>query len=57
MFSDFQGRTSPDMLDALSHSGKWSITQTYEGEVLASAVTVKGSGEHNFAMTRLFVTP
>lgn len=57
LFSDFQSCTSPDMLDALIHSGKWSITFTYEGEVLASAVAVKDEGQYNYACTRLFVTP
>ncbi|AKF85387.1 hypothetical protein MFUL124B02_11695 [Myxococcus fulvus 124B02] len=57
LFSDFQTCTSPEMLDAMIHSGKWSITLSYEGEVLASAVTLKDTGKHNYAMTRLFVSP
>ncbi|MBN8468823.1 hypothetical protein JYJ95_20170 [Corallococcus exiguus] len=57
LFSDFRDCTSPDMIDARINSGKWRITQDYEGEVLASAVTIKEWGEHNDASTRLFVTP
>lgn len=49
--------TSPDMLDALLASGEWRITSTYEGEVLASVVSIKEWGESNDAWTRLFVTP
>ncbi|NMO20765.1 hypothetical protein HPC49_25770 [Pyxidicoccus fallax] len=57
LFSDFRACTSPDMIDAVINSGKWRITHTYEGEVLASAVAIKESGEYNDACTRLFVTP
>ncbi|AKQ68260.1 hypothetical protein A176_005172 [Myxococcus hansupus] len=45
------------MIDAVINSGKWRITSTYEGEVVASAVSLKESGEFNDAWTRLFVTP
>ncbi|WP_144429609.1 hypothetical protein [Myxococcus hansupus] len=54
---DLRDCASPDMIDAVINSGKWRITSTYEGEVVASAVSLKESGEFNDAWTRLFVTP